>query len=135
MSEYNLWRWLRQTNTLGQDLHMMRIENAIERGTPDVYGCYMGWHFWLELKVADRPVRSKTPVRIQYRAGQEDWHIRHRAACGNSYVLLQVERSRFLIPSAFAFDAPVPLDALAERSLVSIHAKADTIIREVCSSA
>ena len=55
------------------DLHMSRIENMLEAGTPDVEGCYRGHSFWMELKSAKRPRFPQTPVRFPTRDEQIEW--------------------------------------------------------------
>lgn len=48
MKETELWSLLRQ-KIPG---HLVRIENLVTKGVPDVHCCYQGKHTWLELKIA-----------------------------------------------------------------------------------
>ncbi len=71
---------------------MTRIENSIGASLPDVEGCLDGHQFWVELKVAKRPVRPTTPVRTQepVKQGQIDWLTTRWNAGGNAWLLVQV---------------------------------------------
>ena len=57
MSEAALWRRVRK----GLPGHLVRVENAVEAGTPDVNYCIDGAEGWIELKQLDRwPARGKS---------------------------------------------------------------------------
>lgn len=71
-------------------MHLIRIENMVESGTPDVEGCYDGLSFWLELKSTKRPRFLKTPVRFPTRPEQIDWSLARLAAGGSAGFLLSV---------------------------------------------
>ena len=47
MNEAELWKLLKK-NVPG---HMVRIENLVGRGVPDVHACHRGKTLWLELKI------------------------------------------------------------------------------------
>ena len=46
--EAKLWQDVKKAL---KDAHLVRIENKVGPGIPDVNGCYKGIEFWLELKV------------------------------------------------------------------------------------
>lgn len=76
--ESALWKWLSEgaRKRYGDNsLFLQRIENGLERGTPDVEGCLHGQSFWLELKSAVRPTRPTTnlPFPCKDRPEQFDW--------------------------------------------------------------
>lgn len=60
------------------------VENMLDVGMPDVV-CVAGW---LELKVADRPKRPTTPVRVQWQPGQQPWLKRWRQHGGRAWTML-----------------------------------------------
>jgi hypothetical protein len=89
--ESALWGWLSKAEkALRHELHLIRVENSTERGTPDVEGCLNGNTFWLELKSAIRPANPKTPLDFPTRKEQIDWGKRRRDAGGRSGYLLRV---------------------------------------------
>ena len=47
--EAKLWQDVKKAL---KDAHLVRIENKVGPGIPDVNGCYKGIEFWLELKVS-----------------------------------------------------------------------------------
>lgn len=87
-SESQLWSWLRTgAQSLKKEADVIRIENGVAVGTPDVEGCIRGGTFWCELKVAY--VQRKglkilvTPAQVR----------RARARCragGRSWILIRV---------------------------------------------
>jgi hypothetical protein len=64
-TEKLFWQWLHD-NLPG---HHQRIENAIDRGTPDANICHDGHDIWLELKCA--PFSN-----VQIRVEQRVWAMR-----------------------------------------------------------
>lgn len=70
-------------------LHMVRMENSIGSGQPDVNGCLDGTDFWLELKCCSRPKRDGL-VRPRFRPTQLPWIGRRHAAGSRVAVLLQI---------------------------------------------
>lgn len=92
-SESALWGYLSdQCRPLGADL--VRIENRLEAGTPDVNGSWRGRDFWWELKHVDFwPKRASTPLRIEhYTVDQRKWLRRRGMAGGAAGLMLQVDR-------------------------------------------
>lgn len=62
------------------------VENSVNDGAPDI--CTTAG--WIELKVADRPVRAETVVRVDMRASQRVWHRRWREHGGRSWTLTEL---------------------------------------------
>jgi len=88
--ESSLWKWLKQARSyFNENLHMQRIE-ASTASVPDVEGCLYGHSFWIELKVAAKPVRADTPVAVTFQPGQPEWLAARCNAGGLAWVLLQV---------------------------------------------
>jgi len=114
-SEDGLWKTLR--DKVGVFLCLHRVENACERGTPDV-----AWagkiptvasrcNGWLELKKGEWPARPETPLHLpklfkEQVQWQEDWH----AAGGRVATLIQVDRD-------YLFVSPLALRLIFERRL------------------
>ena len=93
--ESQLWGWLSGARqVLRQDLHIQRIENGLEDGTPDVEYIIRGvmsGGVWIELKSAKRPARGTTCVSFRLRPAQGDWmQDRFEAGDKRSGWLLQV---------------------------------------------
>lgn len=106
-TEAGLWKSLSVVrNTLGGDLHIRRVENAVGMGDPDVEGCYRGNCFHIELKVAPRPARGLTGLRFGHDITNEqaEWHTARAEAGGRSFFLIQVgdgaERALYLVPGS-----------------------------------
>lgn len=82
----------------------MRIETSTQRGVADVAYCFNGHAGWLELKqLSAWPKRESTPIRIpSLKLEQvlflESW----RAAKGNAYLLMQIEKTYCLLSSDMA---------------------------------
>lgn len=58
-----------------------RIENRVEKSSPDVFFAHPEIHGWVELKVYNPPLRLETPWRLSnWTAGQQDWARRYTAA-------------------------------------------------------
>ena len=81
--EQRLWRRVRRVlnNPGPYRCHLVRVENALDSGTPDVSWAISYSEGWLELKVARYPIRSNGSVNIQMSPAQLAWW-RKRAACG-----------------------------------------------------
>lgn len=97
--ETSLWKWLKNAKKhYTSDLAISRIENLAGSGTPDVEGHLSGFgQFWVELKVCDRPKRTTTALRPKIRPAQIAWITRRVKVGGNVWVLLQVEKTRYLV--------------------------------------
>lgn len=69
-------------------LHGVRIENALSEGLPDINFC-MGW---IESKVAKRPKRDTTVVRVDHFTGeQRAFAVRRRSLGGAVFVALNID--------------------------------------------
>ena len=137
MTEKGLWSWLRKAReTLGQQLHVFRVENVVTSGMPDVEGHLKGrGQFWIELKVAKRPVHDTTKIRIKIRRAQVEWMARRWWVGGSVWLLVQVgdryDRAVYMIPGS---RVPVMLDGVTEEwldreSVVKHNASAVDIIK------
>lgn len=104
--EKGLWKWLATARAaFGTAMHLERVENAVNSGTPDVAGCLAGRHFWVELKTCDMPARPDTPVRAGVRVEQRDWHLSAYAAGSlMTYFLIQIGNERYLLIGNLAAD-------------------------------
>jgi hypothetical protein len=102
-SEASLWQRVRQACSF-YHCDLTRIENTVEKGTPDVNGCYAGVDFWVELKYRERfPVRDTTPVTLsRYTNEQRAW-LRNRGMCGGkAWLLVQVGDTYYLFNWLYA---------------------------------
>jgi len=89
-------------------LHMVRVENPVGPGTPDVNWCGRNRATgevstgWVELKYLEAwPKRASTLVRIKhYTQQQRDWLLLRHAAGGRVALLLQVRREYLLFKGA-----------------------------------
>lgn len=90
--ESTVWSFLEKGTKGHEEIHMTRIENAAGVSTPDVEGCRLSHQFWLELKVADRPAKAKTPIRFKskLKTGQVEWAEKRIKAGGFVGFLVQV---------------------------------------------
>lgn len=126
--ESGLWGWLScARRSYGDALHIHRVENFLEAGTPDVEG-YLELpdcrgQFWIELKSEERPARSSTPIRfkLKKREAQIEFMRKRWEMGANAFFLLQVgsgyDRSLFLAPGDLG---PALRDGLTESDL-AIH--------------
>jgi len=104
MSEPSLWQ--RTRDNLKPFGRLVRVENPIDPGTPDVCYCLRrlptmpkGATGWIELKHVHKwPVRSATALVInELTREQVDWHTFWALAGGTSWCLLQVDRTILLL--------------------------------------
>jgi hypothetical protein len=108
--EKTLWTWL--SDCRGPCVHINRIENVLDAGTPDVEGWTtmvgnaVGTGFQIELKTCARPARKNTKLTVKITQEQVDFMEARSAVGGLCYVLLQVgggfNAGRYLIPGAYA---------------------------------
>jgi hypothetical protein len=68
------------------------VEDAVHVGVPDI--CCV--HGWLELKIARRPKRANTCVRVDLRPAQRIWLRRWSYARGKAWTLTAVDDDWFL---------------------------------------
>ncbi|KKM97272.1 hypothetical protein LCGC14_1169750 [marine sediment metagenome] len=98
MNESGFWRKIRNGIKNPPDTHLVRIENAIYSGTPDLSYCINGVEGFIELKYLEAwPKRESTVVRIpHFRGEQRIWlHDRHIAG-GRCYLCLGIAKSTFI---------------------------------------
>lgn len=106
MAESSLWGTLRK-NMRGYG-HWVRIENKVEKGTPDVNGCFnhngKGVDVWIELKsLREWPVRATTCIRLpHFTKEQKQWLLDRAEAGGRAFLFVRVEREYFLFSAARA---------------------------------
>lgn len=118
--ESSLWQCFK--GALPDSTHVVRIENRVEVGTPDVNGCHSSKDFWIELKVADKPKLASTHVAVDhFTAEQRCWLFDRWAAGGNAWLLLQVGRCYLLLDGdvAAVLVGYATFEALASRAVVS----------------
>jgi penicillin-binding protein-related factor A (putative recombinase) len=89
MSEKSLWQTIRRE--MGHMGHLVRVENTVERGTPDVNGCIMGIEFWLELKEMPKWTRGNFLIP-HYTLHQRHWLRARGLARGRAFLFLRVVR-------------------------------------------
>lgn len=138
--ENQLWAWLKKARLeLPDDLDLNRVENGVMKGMPDVEGHLRGQgQFWLELKSAERPARTSTPVRFKFQPGQPEWLVRRWALGGRAFVLCQVgsggDRRLYLIRGHFAFEAATGLteQQLAQTGpVLAPRVKPEEVVRRI----
>ena len=79
----------KQLEKAKKQIHLVRVENLIEQGTPDLNCCYEGVEFWLELKADD----GRIPRLSKY---QIAWHYRRHKAGGKSWILQRTQKDERL---------------------------------------
>lgn len=79
--EQKFWSSLKRNCTIPGDV--MRVENQVCPGTPDLNSCHAGVEFWVELKVGQRSRLFKL-----FKRSQIPWHLRRVMQYGKVYVLL-----------------------------------------------
>ena len=102
--ESALWKMMRDSHLPG---HWVRVENRVERGTPDVNFSMPEGEGWIELKSIDHlPMDYFAPFRIRHFTMQQRSWLRRRAEAGGfAAVLLRAERGPreyLLLPGAWA---------------------------------
>ena len=107
MSEHNLWGSVRKGLTDAADLKidLMRVENIVQDGCPDVNFCFAGYEGWIELKHTDSPpARDSTSVFKNggLRDGQIIWIHRRARVGGNVWILARCGKTIFLVDGRHA---------------------------------
>ena len=129
--ESQLWAWLRAgADKLRKLADLIRIENGVAVGTPDVEGCYDGGTFWCELKVA-HALRAGwrihiTPsqvrrARARCRAGGRSWVLVR--CCGATAHL----NRHYLVDGMDAERLLEPIGTEELQLLSKVHADADAV--------
>lgn len=97
-------------------IHVVRVENGVVAGTPDVNLCVEGKEWWIELKYArQEPKRSSTPLlgsAHRLSAVQSAWMQSRRHAQGNVAVFIGTPQRRILTQHTF-----IPLNAMTVAEL------------------
>lgn len=62
--------------------HLVRIENRVGAGMPDVNGCIEGVDFWAELKAIESAPKRKGIIRIPHYTQEQRLWIRKRGRAG-----------------------------------------------------
>lgn len=129
--EKNLWAWLKRGTKRARELDMERVENGVGEGTPDVDGCFEGGDFKIELKTGSYTIRHHY-VRTKFRPKQLPWIKRRTKVGGRCFVLIQIERHRYLIPGSkcdIFTRTDLTLNELELASIVPIKSSAMDVIR------
>lgn len=85
---------------------LMRVENVLCAGTPDVYVTIDGVPSWIEFKAPNLPARHTTKVFASAHGlnhAQMLWLSRHRAAGGTAWVMVAGSVEWFLIDAKHAY--------------------------------
>lgn len=128
--ESGLWRWLEKANIVfGPRLHMQRIENSVERGTPDVDAVLDACGFVIELKSVARPKRGG-PIHTKLSADQAMFLLARRRAGGRAYLLIKVDDNRYLISGEHAgeLEKPISETRLVTLSLIARDARPHDVL-------
>lgn len=90
---------------------VQRIESALTgRGIPDIYCRYKDHEAWIELKNDPRHSIYDFTFIVEWRKGQQAWHLDYLKASGRPVITLVAMRDGFLY---------IPLMARATRNLVT----------------
>jgi hypothetical protein len=96
VAEKHFWAFLRER--MGKMGHLVRIENGVALGTPDVNGCIDGMEFWWELKEMPRWGRPDEPFHIEHYTREQRLWLRARGlAGGRAYLFLRIVTPRTLL--------------------------------------
>lgn len=132
--ESSLWEWLSRAAPTGSMLK--RVEDILDRGTPDVFMIYDGQVAVVELKSVQRAPTIYTELRAEQASVLRRWW----RAGGRAYVLVQVgvarDAKRYLVAAERCDDLlqRVPESRLAELSDLDPSPSADKVIKHVCRS-
>lgn len=92
MSESALWQKLKACSE--HLAHIVRIENALELGTPDVNGCRNSVDFWIELKYVEK--WPKLLYIEHFTEKQKTWLVDRGRHGGNAFLLVHVGKDFLL---------------------------------------
>lgn len=117
----------------GGQLHRVRIENGVEKSTPDTNEAFRGSSWWAEWKTAARPRDPDKPVVIDWQKGQQEWLWRRSRAGCKAYLFIQVGagagRARYVIDGEHAPELTAPTERrLLELSLVQPTATSEQML-------
>lgn len=123
LKEQRLWDVMLR-HSKGTSAWLLRMENVVGEGTPDVYVVMPhGRASWVELKAPTRPVRDSTRLLGAEGLNQHqiNWHVKAHSMGVMSYVLIRDDAGRlFLVEGVYADELnEMPTHELAELSLAS----------------
>ena len=97
-NEKTFWDLIRKNIKSPPDTHLVRIENAVYSGTPDVSYCIDGKEGFLELKyIEEYPKRESTVVAVDVRQAQRTWLHDRNIAGGRCYLAMSVKNKDIYI--------------------------------------
>ena len=126
MSEAALWELVR--SRIAPYGHIVRHENRVGDGTPDVSYTIQGVGGWIELKLLDTPPkRSETPIHIPHLTkDQVLWAKKEAEAGGRMWMLLKVGAAFALCNAGLEeriFQRVVTMEDLRREAAVVGHRK------------
>ena len=76
-----------------------RVENGVLDGMADVNYVIRGVEGWIEMKAAEIPKRSSTPILGSegMRISQINWHLQRQRLLGRTYVFVSAAPFRWLV--------------------------------------
>jgi hypothetical protein len=115
--EDTLWTWF--YGGLHSFGHLMRVENVVQPGTPDVNYVIGRREGWVELKSrADLPARASTPLFTRHnglRPDQIEWLVERAKFSSTAYIGARALDTFFLVPAhrTLSFNG-APMDLMRE---------------------
>ena len=92
-SEKTLWYWFKKGVRGYPGLHMVRAENSVNQGYPDVDGCYEGRAFKIELKRV-KALTFEDRIKIKFQPMQQLWLKKRWSVGGFSWLLIALGEGR-----------------------------------------
>jgi len=112
--EANLWATMRG-HFRPRGVHLVRVENGVEEGTPDLNYCKAGREGWVELKCTHLPKRPTTGVKVEhFTEEQRGWANKRAVHGGRCFMWLAIGNHRAL------FKAPYPPKFLAGHTVAQL---------------
>ncbi len=99
MRESSFWTSARKQ--LPQGCRSWRIENGLSSGTPDVFSCWQGVRFWIELKYRPSSPRDTTILfgdKHGIRPSQRAFWLEYLRCGGRGLIMWGVEREQYYLP-------------------------------------
>lgn len=116
IKESTFWAYVRQGLKPWPELDLIRVENAIVPGTPDVNGT----DFWVELKSVEGPREATKPVLVEhFTPEQRLWVGRRWRAGGRVYLLIRVSVGK--VVTFVLLDGNVATDNLGKVNLAELR--------------
>lgn len=134
--ESSLWQWFRKGLRGQPNLHMVRVENSVGAGYPDVDGCYEGKAFKIELKRVSKLTRDGR-IQVKFRPMQQPWLKKRWSSGGLSWLLIALGEGRnsrrFLIRGCDVDGLEdCPISHLEDISVIAENAKPIDILETAC---